>query len=169
MTPPQKAIATIEAQSARVSTNQITVPLDWLLGSVLGVFVLFFSVVWWVRGLSAKVDSNTKLLEELETQMEKEHKEDQRHRKEMKEEIRLAFKTEISQSASDICHGFELFAMEMRTELHKLSDGLDARNAEVKRIAKRVDALSEEVWGLNCKKPLGSHCKISIEDDEDVS
>lgn len=162
-----KAIAIEVPPSSNVSANQISVPLDWVLGSVLGIFALFFSVVWWVRGLSAKVDSNTKLLEELEAQLETEHKEDQLHRKEMKEEIRLAFKAEITQSASDICHSFELFAMEMRTELRNLSEGLEAKNAEVKRIAKRVDRLNVEVGDLLSETGLHARQFPLVDDDGD--
>jgi hypothetical protein len=156
-----KAIAIEVPPSSSVSANQISVPLDWVLGSVLGIFALFFSVVWWVRGLSAKVDSNTKLLEELEAQLETEH------RKEMKEEIRLAFKAEITQSASDICHSFELFAMEMRTELRNLSEGLEAKNAEVKRIAKRVDRLNVEVGDLLSETGLHARQFPLVDDDGD--
>jgi hypothetical protein len=131
-----------------VSTNQINIPLDVIAGSTLGVFVLFFTVVWWVRGLSAKVEIGEKSLSELGHKFDVRCEEQNKHHKELKEDIRLSFKTEISQSASDICHGFELFAMEIRSELKKLGEGLDARNATVNRLGKKVDHLSGEMLAI---------------------
>ena len=160
-----KAIAVQSHEVANISANDIAIPVDWVLGSLIGVFTLFFTVVWWVRGLSAKVDGNTRLLSELQAQFEIEHKEDKQHRKEMKDEIHLAFKSEIAQSASDICHGFELFSMEMRTELRNLGEGLEAKNAEVRRIAKRVDRLNAEVGDLLNKTGMQVRRHPLIDDD----
>jgi len=143
------AIAAQETQKhAPISTEQINVPLGWITGSILGTFVLFFSVVWWVRGLSAKVENSAEILGDLEKKLERERQDDQRQRKDMKNEIRESFRSDIAQSASDICHGFELFAMEMRAELKKLGEGLDARNATVNRLGKKVNHIAGEMIGI---------------------
>jgi len=145
---PPAIVAQETQKPAPVSTEQINVPLDWIAGSVLGTLVLFFSVVSWVRGLSAKVENSAEILGELEKKLERERQDDQRQRKDMKNEIRESFKSDIAQSASDICHGFELFAMEMRGELKKLRENLDDRNATVNRLGKKVDHITAEMIGM---------------------
>ena len=142
------AIAAESQAQQKVSTDQINIPLDVIAGSTLGVFVLFFSVVWWVRGLSAKVEIGERSVNELSHKFDVRREEQNRYQKELKEDIRLSFKTDIAQSASDICHGFELFAMEIRSELKKLGEGLDARNATVNRLGKKVDHLSGEMLAI---------------------
>jgi hypothetical protein len=101
-----------------------------------------------VRGLSSNVEKSVKDLDDLEKRIDLEKEKEEVHRKEFKEDIRLAFKTDIAQSASDICHGFELFAVEIRSDLKKLGEGLDARNATVNRLGKQVDYLTGEMIGI---------------------
>lgn len=143
------AIAVTEVKGHdQVSTNQINVPLELLFGSALSIFILFFTIIWWVRGTSEKVESGGKRLDDLEKKLETERTEDKKERKELKDDLRVALRADIAQSANDICHGFELFSVEMRAELTKLREGLDARNATVNRLGKQVHHLNNEFIGL---------------------
>jgi len=58
-----------------------------------------------------------------------------------------------------------LFSMEMRTELRNLGEGLEAKNAEVRRIAKRVDRLNAEVGDLLNKTGMHPRQYPLVDDD----
>lgn len=145
---PQAIATETQPKDAPVSTEQISIPLEWVAGSILTITVTMASFVWWVGKLSAKVESSAEMIEDFEEKLERERSEDKVHRKELKEDLRIAFRTDIAQSATDICHGFELFSLEMRQEIKKLAEGLDARNATVNRLGRKVDHISNEMIGM---------------------
>jgi hypothetical protein len=72
-----------------------------------------------------------------------------RQRLEVRDELRLDLKRDIAESASNICHGFELFAVEIRQNIKILSEKIEARDATVNRLSKKVDYLSQEMIGLH--------------------
>lgn len=49
-----------------ISSEQIQVPLAWITGSLLATMAMFFSVVWWVRGVKSMVDESKKRLDQLD-------------------------------------------------------------------------------------------------------
>jgi hypothetical protein len=143
------AIATEAQQKSNpVSTEQISIPLGWVAGSALTIAVTLASFVWWVGKLSAKVDTSAEMIGDFEAKLERERSEDKAHRKELKDDLRIAFRTDIAQSASDICHGFELFSLEMRQQMNQLSERLEARDATVNRLGKKVDHIGNEMIGF---------------------
>lgn len=136
------------AHDPKPSAEDLTIPLGWVTGGTLATFGLFFSIVWWVGKLAAKVDATAKSVQSFEEKLEKERVEDINHRKELKNDLRIAFKTDIAQSATDVCHGFELFAIEMRQELKRLSERLGERDATVNRLGRKVDHIGNEMLGM---------------------
>lgn len=132
-----------------VSTEQIQIPLAWITGSTLAIFAMFFSVVWWVRGVKGAVDDSKKRLDQFERKMELCQAAENRQRIEVRDELRLDLKRDIAESASNICHGFELFAVEIRQNIKILSEKIEARDATVNRLSKKVDYLSEEMFGIS--------------------
>lgn len=131
-----------------VSTENLQIPFDWLAGTLLTTIVMVVSVIWWLGKLNARVDSNAENLKDLTDKLAQERQDDRDERKMIRKEISEGLKKDIAQSATDICHGFELFAVEIRAEIKKLSEGLDARNATVNHLRRKVDYLGSELQGL---------------------
>ena len=139
------AIATETQDSKSVSTEEISIPLEWVTGSLLTVIVAIVSFVWWVGKLSAKVESSGKMIEEFHAKSEKERDENKNYRKELKEDLQDSFRVDITQSTTDICHRFELFAMDFKQQIKELSDGLVDRDLTVNRLGKKVDQISNKM------------------------
>lgn len=133
-----KAVASQNHDNS-VSTDNISIPFDWLFGVILTATGLFFSVVWWVRGMSAKVDSNSKAIETILARCVNEHNKMDNWHDKLQEDLRRQFRGDITQSATDICHGFELFAVEMRSDLKRLHEKIDERNEAIAELDKKQE------------------------------
>lgn len=120
-----------------VSTSDLQIPFDWLAGTLLTVVVMLASGIWWLGKLNARVDSNAENLKELTDKVSKERQDD-----------REGLKKDIAQSASEICHKFELFAVQISADIKKLGEGLDARNATVNELRHKVNYVNSELRGL---------------------
>lgn len=126
-----KAIANQSHEGKVISTEHLTIPFDWLFGTTLTMTALFFSVIWWVRGMSAKVDNNSRAIEGMLSRCVNEHAKMDNFHDRFQEDLRRQFMGDIAQSATDICHGFELFAVEMRSDLKRLHEKIDERNQAI--------------------------------------
>lgn len=144
------AIAATETQQKPnpVSTEEISIPLEWITGSTLAVAAALVSLVWWAGQLSAKVNASAESIKELEEKIENDKKDMKEHQKDLRDEIRKNFKTDLIQSENTISHSLELFMLEVRSEFKKISEALDIRNATVHRLGKKVDHISNEMFGM---------------------
>lgn len=129
----------------QVSTDNISIPFDWLFGTTLTVAALFFSVVWWVRGIKAQVDNNRSDIEQIYVRYEREHDFASSSSRELQDELRRQFRQDITQSASDICHQFELFAVEIRSEIKHLTRKIDERNEAIAKLSDNLDVTNSAV------------------------
>jgi hypothetical protein len=136
-----------ESQTPRPSRSD-DIPVDWILGSGFALTMVFFGVIWWVKGMAGKVELTEKNLRDIELKLIREREEDRVIRKEVKDELRHNFKSDLIQSENAISHSLELFMVEVRAEFKKIAEGLDARNQTVNRLGKKVDHLSDEMLGL---------------------
>jgi len=91
-------------------------------------------------------------VESIEKDIEEKEKSEPENRRLFKEEMLRAIKGDIAQSASDICHGFELFAVEQRQNIKDLQKGLEARNNTVNRMFNKIDTLEKEQLNLKYQR-----------------
>jgi len=95
-----------------------------ILGSIIGLLVFAGSVggiLWKIAEQKNRVDNNASAIAALQ----KEKESDADHEAKFKEELMRATKAEIASSASDVCHGFELFAVEVRGSIASLKEKLN--------------------------------------------
>lgn len=132
---------------------------DWILGGVLTSLTLFFSIVWWVRGLSSRVENNSNDIKAIAENCLQKRKDIAQREKEKRDEVSHNLREEIKQSASNICHGFELFAVEMRNDLKQINTKLDLygdqiikienvqniQGAAIEKIGNKMDSLRDKV------------------------
>lgn len=138
-----------------VSTDDISIPFPWLAGSLFTSFVLFFTVVWWIRGIKEKVDTNAVTIETMATRcLQDQEKKDAMFNK-AQDERRLQFQSDINQSANEVRHGFELLAVEIRSDIRRLQEKIEDRNKDITELGnltyqqeKRVDTLTKELTSL---------------------
>ena len=145
MFPPLKAQESSSVSRHSDNHSPDSIPLDWLLGSGMALIMIFFGVIWWVKGMASKVELTERSLRELESQLRREREEERIAHKEMKNELRQAFKLSLIQSENAISHSLELFMVEVRSEFKKLSEGLESRNQVVTALTKKVGHLSDEM------------------------
>ncbi|MBD2653670.1 hypothetical protein H6G45_09240 [Synechocystis sp. FACHB-383] len=134
--------------SYQVSTDDIHIPLPWITGTLLTTTAIFFSIIWWVRGLKSNVDESNKRLDLLEKKITEGQVLESNHRNELKEDLRISLRRDIAESASDICHGFELFAVENRQNIKQLSEKLESRDKQLEKLDSKVEYLADEFAGL---------------------
>lgn len=140
-----KATATETHQSKSVSTEEITIPLEWVAVSGLTTLISLIGFVWWIGKLAAKVDKSAGMIEDFETKLERERTEDKAHRKELKDDLQSAFRRDIADSANNITNELKLFAVEIRQNISRLSEKLEGRDATVNRLGKKVDHFSSQI------------------------
>lgn len=138
-----------QTHEGHVSTENLSIPFDWLFGTTLTLAALFFSVVWWVRGIKGQVDNNQAKIEKILECCAREHDLANSSNRDLQDDIRRQFRADIAQSASDICHGFELFAVEIRAEMKSLTGKIDERNAAIADLAAAINQTDKSVAGLN--------------------
>jgi hypothetical protein len=140
-----KAIATEAHESKPVSTEEISIPLEWVTGGGLTALIALIGFVWWMGKLAAKVDKSAGMVEDFEAKLERERTEDKAHRKELKEDLQSAFRRDIADSANNITNELKLFAVEIRQNIRNLSEKLEGRDATVNRLGKKVDHFGSQM------------------------
>lgn len=155
-----------QSHDDNLSTENLSIPFDWIFGTTLTVSALFFSVIWWVRGIKAQVDNNSRSVEIILSRCANEQTKMDNWYDKLQKELRKEFATNIAQSSSDICHGFELFAVEMRANLKRLDEKIDERNASLvaintkqEKLDRQFDALSSELVSI-VNQLQGQHIDI---------
>lgn len=135
-----------------VSTNDLTIPFDWLFGTTLTGAALFFSVIWWMRGLSGRVEGNAAAIADLAAQRERDRESAVNFNRGLQQDIKRQFRTDIQQSSDEICHRFELLAVEIRNEIRRLHEKIDDHNSAISILSqdvgdqdKRLDRLETKI------------------------
>jgi hypothetical protein len=122
--------------------------LAWVTGTLLTTAAIFFSIVWWVRGLKSNVDESNRRLDLLEQKIIDFQLSESKSRLELKDDLRISLRRDIAESASDICHGFELFAVENRQQIKELAEKLESRDKQLEKLDTKVEYLADEFAGL---------------------
>lgn len=140
------------AANQPVSHEQIMVPLSsWLTGSAIMLMIALGGIVWRMAIQKSRIDANAEAIKELKESRDK-----------FKDELRLSFKQDIASSANDICHGFELFAVEIRGTINTLKNEIDSlktslkgelgeRDAVLSRIARQSQNNLQSLYDLESK------------------
>lgn len=148
-----------ESQQSDSEASDIQMSSDLFFGTVLTVSTIFFSIVWWIRGLSSKVENNTSSINNILGKCIHEHEKLDAFHENFKKDVHSDLKSEVQQSASDICHGFQVFAVEIRSDLKQINEKLDVygkqivsiehtqeiQGTAIERIGNKMDALKEKV------------------------
>lgn len=145
---PPAIAANEEKKPDHISTEEISIPLSWIAGSVLGLTATLVSVVWFAGKLFAKVESNAQSIKEIEAVCALRKKEAAIDQKELKAEIKHEYKEELVKSEMIVSHSLEKFMLEVRAEFQKITETLEARNATVNRLGRKVDHIGNEMIAM---------------------
>lgn len=141
--------ATRASHGAPESPIQVEVPGDWLFGASLTLATLFFSIIWWVRGLSARVEANSKDVQSIMAKCIREHDVQDNAAANFKHELESQVSKEITQSAATVCHGFEIFAVEIRAGLQRINEKLEERSEDITNLKHGQDKQVKAITSIS--------------------
>lgn len=140
-------------QPQQINSSDIHIPLQWLTASGIGFLTLFFSVTWWIKGLKSTIDSQSTELEEIESFAKTQPERCAAHKIQMEkatenqvEKLNLDIKKDIAQSSSNICHSFELFAVEIRQRLNGIEEKMLFKDEKIEELKKKYSHLNKEFY-----------------------
>lgn len=151
--------ATIEQPShSSVSYDAVTMPAIAALGGMLILSGFLVKALWMLSVEKNRIDNNEKAIAAIQ----EEKKKDDQMRSQLREEVKEAFKADIASSAFEICHRFEVFAVEIRASIDSLKkemdgvkctfkEGLDARNQTITRLYEQTGKNSQTIIEIEAK------------------
>ena len=138
-----------------INATDIQIPLAWLTGSAVMLLTLFFSITWWIRGLKSTIDQQAETIKEIDMFSKMQPDICAAHEAQMEKNtatqissVSAGLKKDIAQSASDICHGFELFAVEIRQRLTNIEEKMVYRDEKIEDIKKKYHSLGKELFSV---------------------
>lgn len=138
-----------------IDATDIQIPLSWITGSSIMLLTLFFSITWWIRGLKSTIDQQAETLKEVSTCSKMQSDKCAAHKAQMDRDtatqissVSASLKKDIAQSASNICHNFELFAVEIRQHLTNIEDKMAYRDEKIEDLNRKYNSLGKELFSV---------------------
>lgn len=138
-----------------INATDIQIPLAWMAGSSIMLLTLFFSIIWWIRGLKSTIDQQDQSIKDLESYVKL-----QPHRWSIFEEqieknssrqislVNDSLRKDIAESANNICHTLELFTIEIKQRLTNIEDKMAYRDEKIEDLNRKYNSLGKELFSV---------------------
>jgi len=110
-------IAVSPTNEEPVSTKNLQIPFEWMIGTVLAIAIPTGVIVLWIGKLRSDIDGTKQDLKDHKESQDKERQSD-----------RASFTAELKISRQEIIHQFELFAQKFQISMDNFSEKLNLLN-----------------------------------------
>jgi len=116
-------IAVSPTNEAPISTKNLQIPFEWMIGTVLAIAIPTGVIVLWIGKLRSDIDGAKQDLKDHKESQDKERQSD-----------RASFTAELKISRQEIVHVFELFAQKFQISMDNFNEKLaDVGKAQYKK------------------------------------